>query len=116
VALPPMAAQALALALHELATNALKYGALAQPSGRLTVSWNIEDDGPKRRVALQWLECGVSMPDEGPPKRRGYGTELIERALPYQLQAKTKLDFRSEGVRCTIVAPIGRKGEGDGHG
>lgn len=116
VALPPAAAQALGLAVHELATNALKYGALAQPSGRLTVSWNVEDDGPQRRVALEWRESGVSMPEGGRPKRKGYGSELIERALPYQLRAKTRLEFGADGVRCTVIAPIGGKGGGNGHG
>ena len=115
VELPPAAAQALGLALHELATNALKYGALAQPSGSLSVRWNVEEDGPKRRVALEWCESGVRIPDGGRPRRRGYGSELIERALPYQLRAKTKLEFGSDGVRCTVIAPIGGKGRGEGH-
>jgi PAS domain S-box-containing protein len=116
VPLPPTAAQALGLALHELATNALKYGALAQPSGRLTVSWNVEEDGPRRRVVLEWREMGVGMPERGRPQRRGYGTELIERALPYQLRAKTRLDFASDGVRCTIIAPIGANKRAEAHG
>jgi PAS domain S-box-containing protein len=104
VALPANAAQALGLALHELATNALKYGALAQATGKLTVTWGLADQ-PTSMVALQWRESGVSMPG-GPPKRRGYGSELIERALPYQLNAKTQLDFRHDGVHCAIEVPI----------
>src|SRR3954447_13126597 len=105
VALPPNAAQALGLALHELATNALKYGALAQPAGKLEVTWDVKDTKPTTEVALLWRESGVSMP-AAPPKRSGYGRELIERALPYQLGAKTQLEFEPDGVRCAIVVPI----------
>lgn len=113
VFLAPNAAQALALALHELATNAVKYGALGQPEGRLRVSWRIETpEGEPRRVTLTWQESGVAMPAEGHAVRRGYGSELIERALPYQLQAKTRLVFRADGVRCTIAVPLGGKGGG----
>jgi PAS domain S-box-containing protein len=105
VGLPPTSAQALALALHELLTNAVKYGALSQAAGRLTVSWDLESVGGEKRVSLLWRETGVAMPAGG-PTRRGYGMELIERALPYQLQAKTELEFRPEGVYCSIEAPV----------
>jgi PAS domain S-box-containing protein len=105
--LPAISAQSVALALHELATNAVKYGALHQPSGRLTIRWDIDDggDGSKPRVRLEWRESGLSMP-EGGPTRKGYGSELIERALPYQLGAKTKLEFGFDGVRCEIAVPM----------
>jgi PAS domain S-box-containing protein len=106
VALPAMAAQALGLALHELATNAVKYGALSHPTGKLSVSWQIGTEGGTPHVALHWAESGVPMPENGAPARRGYGTELIERALPYQLRAKTKLDFGPDGVRCAIQVPV----------
>lgn len=105
VDLPGESVQAVALALHELATNAVKYGAIAQPSGQLSVTWRIEatQDGLKRLV-IDWRESGVSMP-EGPPARRGYGTELITRALPYQLRAETTLQFEHDGVWCRIMLP-----------
>lgn len=103
VALPPTAAQALGLALHELATNAVKYGALAQPTGKLEVTWELRAKQPTAEIALEWRESGVSL---GAPTRKGYGSELIERALPYQLNAKTRLEFGPDGVRCAIVAPI----------
>ncbi len=109
VSLPAISAQALGLALHELATNALKYGALGQPDGRLLIAWRVEGDGPKRRVTLDWSETGVVMPASDAPPRKGYGRELIERALPYQLGAKTKLAFAPDGVRCSIAVPL--KGE-----
>jgi len=103
VALPANAAQAIGLALHELATNAVKYGALAQPTGRLEVRWEVRNVKPAPEVALKWRERGVTV---RVPKRKGYGRELIERALPYQLKAKTQLDFEADGVRCEIVVPI----------
>jgi PAS domain S-box-containing protein len=106
VALPPTAAQALGLALHELATNAVKYGALAQPSGKLEVTWELKPKKPTPEIALEWRESGVSMPAIGSPKRKGYGSELIERALPYQLSAKTRLEFGPDGVRCAILVPL----------
>jgi PAS domain S-box-containing protein len=104
VALPGEGVQAVALALHELATNAVKYGAIAQPAGRLSVSWRVEDGEGGPRLHIAWKESGVSMPD-GPPARRGYGSELITRALPYQMQAETALEFTPDGVRCRITLP-----------
>jgi PAS domain S-box-containing protein len=106
VALPPTAAQALGLALHELATNAVKYGALAQPAGKLEVTWELKAGKPSPEIVLEWRESGVSMPASGSPKRKGYGSELIERALPYQLRAKTELEFGPDGVRCAILVPV----------
>ncbi len=97
--------QVMALALHELATNAMKYGALAQASGRLSVIWRMEQGGCGRLV-IDWHESGVSMP-VGPPAQRGFGTELITAALPYQLDAETALEFAPGGVRCRIVLPVG---------
>jgi PAS domain S-box-containing protein len=111
VELPAAAAQALGLALHELATNAVKYGALAQPQGKLVVAWDIESARPTPRVSLEWLETGVAMSASGTPARKGYGSQLIERALPYQLGAKTKLEFRPEGVRCAIKVPVPNRPE-----
>ncbi len=105
--LAPNAAQALALALHELATNAVKYGALQQPAGKLTVKWKLGHDHEGPRAIIEWRETGVPISDPPPiGRRKGYGTELIERALPYQLNALTKLDFTSDGVRCTVELPL----------
>ena len=103
VALPSTSAQALGLALHELATNAIKYGALSHANGRLDVQWRQEMQNGERRVVLEWVESGVVMAGESRPRRRGYGSELIERALPYQLGAETTLEFGTDGVHCTIV-------------
>lgn len=118
VALPAMSAQAFGLALHELATNAFKYGALTHPSGKLQVRWTVETAGDARdgtsQVTLEWEETGVHIKQAGGPERRGYGTELIERALPYQLHAKTRLEFRPDGVFCEIAVPL-RAADGAKH-
>jgi two-component sensor histidine kinase len=105
VELPTSAAQAIGLAIHELATNAIKYGALAQPDGKLRITWSVMSEAAEPHVNLEWRESGVEMPAT-PPERKGYGSELIERALPYQLKAKTKLEFAPDGVCCAIMVPI----------
>jgi two-component sensor histidine kinase len=99
--LEPKQAETLALAIHELATNALKYGALATSSGTLSVSWSCSAEGERY---FEWLETGVAItPDK---LRRGYGRELIEVALPHALGAQTRLDFHETGtVRCLIALP-----------
>jgi len=104
IRLPATSAQAVGLALHELTTNAVKYGALAQPTGRLEVLWREQIEEGRRRVVVEWAESGVAMPER--IERKGYGSELIERALPYQLGARTSLEFHSDGIRCTLVVPL----------
>ncbi|MEG3164788.1 HWE histidine kinase domain-containing protein [Sphingomonas sp. PB2P19] len=96
--------QTLALAIHELLTNAVKYGALAIPTAHLDVSWELlAKDEAERRLLITWKESGVPMAEAGSePPRGGYGRELIERALPYQLGAKTGYRFAEDGVHCTI--------------
>jgi PAS domain S-box-containing protein len=108
--LPPRAAQTLGLSLHELTTNAVKYGALSKPGGRLSVNWRIEAYAGGRRVLLKWKESGIALGSR--PARTGFGRELIERALPYQLGAETRLLFEPDGVHCTIGVPL--KEERDG--
>jgi len=101
--------QTLALALHELATNAVKYGALGQPQGRLQISWKLEPNGPGDCpwLHVDWREMGVTMPPAGSkPTGGGQGRELIERALPYQLKAKTTFELGADGVHCTISLPV----------
>jgi PAS domain S-box-containing protein len=109
VHLAPNAAQALALVLHELATNAVKHGALRHSGAELSVNWNVEQQQDEARAVLEWSETGVKIPETpAAGRRRGYGRELIERALPYQLNAVTNLQFTSEGVRCTVELPMER--------
>ena len=112
VVLSASAAQVLALAFHELATNAVKYGALRQPAGKLSVTWQADDAGDEQIARIEWREAGIEI-HEG-PKRKGYGSELIERALPYQLGARTRLELGRDGVHCEIVIPTKRNGRSDG--
>ena len=105
--------QTFALAIHELATNALKHGALSRPEGRLEVKWSvIPSKSEEGRLRVDWRESGVPVvyPEtssvDGVPRRQGYGRELIERALPYQLKAQTSYEITPEGVRCTIIVPV----------
>ena len=95
--------QTLGLVLHELATNALKYGALKEPYGRLSVSWKVRKDVDVAVLVLAWRESGV--PDLKAPSRKGFGSELIEKAMRYTLQAKTELTFSDDGVFCLIEVP-----------
>lgn len=98
--------QNFALAVHELTTNAVKYGALKVETGRLTASWEIVlDKRERRRVALSWVESGV-MIEPGTVTRRGYGTELIQEALAYALEAEVAYQLGRDGVRCRIEMPI----------
>jgi two-component system CheB/CheR fusion protein len=99
------AAEALALALHELTTNAVKYGALSDPNGRLAVRWIVTNTNTGRRLALEWRESGVRAVDLK-PSRSGFGRELIERGLPYELGASTSLEFARGGVKATIELPL----------
>jgi two-component sensor histidine kinase len=100
--------QMLAMALHELATNAVKYGALGQPQARLTVRWWLMPaaDGASPRLCIDWRESQVVMPQDGAPHGTGQGRELIERALPYQLDARTHLSLEPDGLHCTIDLPV----------
>ncbi len=98
-------AETLGLALHELTTNSIKYGALASPGGHVNVAWRTYTTDvsghPEQRLVLDWQEAGVPVTDLR-PARSGFGRELIERGLPYDLGATTALDFRPGGVRCVI--------------
>jgi two-component sensor histidine kinase len=107
VELPPKSIQALALALHELATNAVKYGALREPSGRLAVTWYMQREPGNNCMVLDWRETGVALPVGHRPRRKGYGTQLIEQSLPYDLGAYTRLEFGPDGVHCSIAVPVG---------
>ena len=99
--------QTLALAIHELATNACKYGALASDRGRLSVSWRIEEAGDlSRQLALEWAESGLKPGLGDADPRGGYGRTLIERALPYSLSAQTTFELRDEDFRCSIRLPV----------
>ena len=108
VALRRSAVQTLALALHELATNALKHGALASPAGRLNVTWQVRElEGDGRHLVVRWTERNLDPHRDGwSATRRGYGRELLERSLPYQLDARTSYELDEDGVRCVIDLPL----------
>lgn len=100
--------QTLALAVHELATNARKYGALTTEHGRLSVTWRADrDDQGGGNLLIEWIEEGISRPREQQrPTRRGYGRELIEQAMPYALNAKTRYELGETRLRCAIELPL----------
>ena len=116
---PPVAlcldhVQAVALVVHELATNAVKYGALRYESGHLSVWWRESADGPgDEKLLLEWRESGVTLPPES-AERTGFGRQLIERSLAMTLRAKTDLAFGADGVSCRIEIPMGRLSNGRG--
>lgn len=103
--LGPQAATAMALGLHELATNAAKYGALSTDGGRVALTWTVEGEDPARRLVLTWRESGG--PPVRTPKSRGFGSRLIERGLAAALKAEVRLDFAPAGVALTLAAPLG---------
>ena len=98
----PRAALALSMALHELATNAAKYGALSNGSGRVDVDWKITAD--PRAFSFRWAESGG--PPVQTPRKRGFGSRLIERGLAQDFDGNIRLEFAPAGVICTIAAPI----------
>lgn len=97
--------QTFALALHELATNAVKYGALKDDQGHLSVSWRLQTNGQSApTLLLDWIESGVK--NLAKPTRKGFGRTLIEQALAFTLRAKTQLSFGDNGVSCHIELPL----------
>ena len=96
----PSQALALSLALHELATNATKYGALSLSEGRVELAWKAQNG----RLHLSWRERGG--PLVAPPTRRGFGSRLIENALNRDLDGQSRVEFAPEGLRCWITANL----------
>ncbi|WP_376091679.1 CheR family methyltransferase [Roseomonas sp. CCTCC AB2023176] len=106
VRLQPKAAETMALALHELAVNAVKHGALGAPGGQVEVTWRAEEAAEGgQRLLFEWVETGAQIP-EGEPSRRGFGTELLERVLAFELNAQATSRFERDGLRCTILLPL----------
>jgi PAS domain S-box-containing protein len=101
--LRPEAAQSLGLALHELATNAAKYGALSRPRGRVAVEWHLSP--PERGGGLEIIWKESKGPKVGEPRRRGFGSMVIEHNLARALDAEVNLDFPLEGLRCRVAVP-----------
>jgi two-component sensor histidine kinase len=97
--LEPNTAQTMAVTLHELATNAAKYGALSVPSGKIHVEWSRRADG---RIVLRWTETGG--PAVKPPTRKGFGTRVMESMIQQEM-GEFRLDWRGEGLACEISMP-----------
>ncbi|MBQ0820094.1 PAS domain S-box protein [Microvirga sp. HBU67558] len=104
VRLSPRMALALAMALQELATNAVKYGALANATGEVRVTWDVEQASPSARLHLRWEETGG--PPVQPLGRRGFGSRLIERSLSQELNGVARIAFRPTGIVCSVDAPL----------
>lgn len=95
-------AVALSMVIHELSTNALKYGALSVPEGRVAITWSV--DASVGRFNLEWKESGGPVVTE--PKQRSFGSRFIEQALPGQLQGEARLTFDPTGLVCHVNIPI----------
>ena len=98
-------AETLGLALHELAVNALKFGALATRHGRIEVAWSVETEASGRWLMFDWRETGVPVIATN-PSRSGFGRQLLEEGLPYQLSAETSFQIEPGGARCRIRLPL----------
>jgi two-component sensor histidine kinase len=97
-------ALALAMALQELATNAVKYGALSNDTGEIAIEWGLAGTKAPPCLHLRWEESGG--PPVQVPKRRGFGTRLIERSLALDLEGDVEIRFAPTGVVCTVNAPL----------
>jgi two-component system CheB/CheR fusion protein len=104
VTIAPNEAIALGLAVHELATNAAKYGALCNDDGHIDIRWTLEAKDDSRWLHFKWAERGG--PRVKQPERSGFGSRLITEGLSYELDAEVNLDFAAGGVRCTIDVPL----------
>jgi two-component sensor histidine kinase len=97
-------ALAIAMALQELATNAVKYGALSNGVGQVTVHWTLSGESSPERLQLTWTE--VKGPPVRKPERRGFGTRLIERSLAQDLDGIVRIEFAPAGIVCSVDAPL----------
>lgn len=107
VMVPPKAAEVMSLAIHELATNALRHGALRDPDGRLDVTWELREDAQMQRwVDLRWVETHATRAGWQPPARRGFGTSLVEDRIPYELEGEGHLQVAADGTEACISFPL----------
>ena len=103
IRLPPKATLALGIAFHELATNAVKYGAFSDEKGSISIAWKIEATPQGNRLILDWQE--KDGPPVTPPSRKGFGSHVIERGLAHELEGDVDLSYKANGVACTINIP-----------
>lgn len=112
VSIPPRHAMTLALAFHELATNASKYGSLSEPGGTVELNWRVTDDGGRRELRFDWVERGGR--EVTPPSGRGFGTTLIERSVRSELGGQVEFRYEPDGLHCAMRFPapwLGVEGE-----
>jgi two-component sensor histidine kinase len=106
VVISPKAAEVLGLAVHELATNSLKYGALSEPDGCVSASWQVMPRDGESWFSFDWLEKRAQGTQKAVPFRRGFGTELVERRIPYELGGLGRLTIDGSGAHCHIEFPL----------
>lgn len=109
VLLPQATAELMVLAIHELVTNAIKFGALGR-GGKLAVRWLPQAGPGGAALHFLWRESGVPLVASA-PRPSGFGRQLIEVALPYQLGATTSFELKPGGIECTILLPLGKPGD-----
>ena len=101
VLIKPTAFTTLSLVIHELMTNAAKYGSLSDKNGHVAIDLNLEDDG---HLTLHWKEVG-GPPISEVPKRQGFGTTVIERAIPFELKGKSEISYNMSGLQANLSVP-----------
>jgi two-component sensor histidine kinase len=106
IRLTPKATLALGVAFHELATNAVKSGAFSNDTGSILIAWAIETAPAGNRLVLRWQE--KDGPPVAPLRRKGFGSQVIEHGLAHELEAVVHLDYRADGLVCTIDIPAPR--------
>ena len=104
--LGPSATQALGLAFHELATNAAKHGALAQPGGSIEITWDVETKGNTEIFQLAWREWSQSSDPVEPNKKSGFGCTVLTRVVPDALSGEVQYQLGAEGISWKIEAPL----------
>lgn len=104
IQLRPQAVQGLGMAIHELATNASKYGALSVPGGQINIIWEIIGDGDNAQLKLIWRECGGPIAVE--PLKKGFGSQILEKHTASALRGQNTLDYDAEGLVWTLTAPM----------
>lgn len=109
VRLGQRSAELLGLAIHELVTNAVKFGALSVDTGEIELTWDVQTQDGQPWMRLVWRERGMSLTDA--PARHGFGRDLIEQGLPYQMGARSEFRFEPDGLYCVIEAPLQSESE-----
>jgi len=101
-------AVSIGMAIHELTTNAAKYGSLSVYGGKVDIAWSLTIEATRRTLQFVWVESGG--PLVKPPTREGFGTRLLNFVLPGQIRAESEIDYRPEGVRVHISLPLPTEG------